>query len=229
MKIDPADYTEAACRGEDTNLFYPRRTNQRDLVAGLVICNQCPIQVECAAENAFERHGTWGATERTRKKLRQLLRSGSFNSRDDVEVFLRAANGATIAVNGGSTSRDSVRRAGYTNHRTQPDEWVRALRERRLSGVALDVVAHEFNVSPSTAQRICFGELRPESGGPLLPPRTRAQHLRDRAAVQACVLDGLSDVDAITDRTGLDRWVATFALNLLAAEGVRVPTVSVAG
>lgn len=57
--------TLAACRGMDTDLFYPegrgRALRMREHIAKQ-ICAQCPVSLECrqAAAEMPERYGIWG-------------------------------------------------------------------------------------------------------------------------------------------------------------------------
>ncbi|MGH8825918.1 MAG: WhiB family transcriptional regulator [Jiangellaceae bacterium] len=65
--IDPADTWRAlaACRGMDTDLFYPEGRGQalhvREMIAKQV-CAGCPVARECrqAAGERPERYGIWG-------------------------------------------------------------------------------------------------------------------------------------------------------------------------
>ena len=72
---------EAACRGLDPELFYPRRTDSAsgrvDREAAKAVCKPCPVRPECLdhALAAGERHGIWGGlTEMERKPLRSKRR-----------------------------------------------------------------------------------------------------------------------------------------------------------
>jgi len=67
----------AACRGLDTELFFPLRG---ELAAtALATCRKCPVQSECRehALSFAERFGIWGGTsERQRRQLRANRRTG---------------------------------------------------------------------------------------------------------------------------------------------------------
>lgn len=68
---------QAACRGEDTAHFYPKRG--QDLHVPRAICNTCPVAEQCLeyALDAGEKYGLWGGTsERERRRLRALRRQG---------------------------------------------------------------------------------------------------------------------------------------------------------
>jgi len=69
---------EAACAGEDPELFYPdvhdqRRFYNRQVCAALQICMECPVVDECLsyALSTDTNHGIWGGmTEMERAKLK---------------------------------------------------------------------------------------------------------------------------------------------------------------
>ena len=56
-------WRDAACRGMDTNEFYPRHGESR-LVIGEVkaVCAGCPVRADCLDEalGRDEQHGIWG-------------------------------------------------------------------------------------------------------------------------------------------------------------------------
>lgn len=66
----------AACRGLDTELFFPARGES--VSEAKAICAECPVRIDCA-EYAFDsgqRFGIWGgATERERRRRRAARRS----------------------------------------------------------------------------------------------------------------------------------------------------------
>jgi len=61
----------AACRGADTNLFFPSSGDSS--VNAKAVCHTCPVQPEClqyAIDNTIK-HGIWGGlTERQRRRIR---------------------------------------------------------------------------------------------------------------------------------------------------------------
>lgn len=69
------DWTaEAACKGHDTDLWYPTRGD--DSPRAKVICLRCPVQAECL-DHALrhETNGIWAATsEKERRKIRRARR-----------------------------------------------------------------------------------------------------------------------------------------------------------
>lgn len=68
---------EAACRGLDTNGYYPGRGAGRAAVVLQNACRRCPVQAEClgAALATGEREGIWGGTSGAgRRRLRNVLR-----------------------------------------------------------------------------------------------------------------------------------------------------------
>jgi WhiB family redox-sensing transcriptional regulator len=65
----------AACRGLDPDLFFPRRGDSS--AEAKKICSGCAVRAECAALAAehHERHGIWGGmSERDRKRARRRRR-----------------------------------------------------------------------------------------------------------------------------------------------------------
>ena len=58
------DMTDAACAGEDTDLFFPDDKRNKGVVAiAKSFCDRCPIQSDCldhAIKN--EEQGIWGGT-----------------------------------------------------------------------------------------------------------------------------------------------------------------------
>lgn len=60
----------AACRGVDTNVFFPATEEEAD--PAKAICDVCPVREACL-EHALadrEREGVWGgATERERRRI----------------------------------------------------------------------------------------------------------------------------------------------------------------
>lgn len=69
----------AACRGMDTDLFFPIRgkaSNSEDVRRAKAICAGCPVAEECReeAERLNVREGIWGGlTERERRRRRRAL------------------------------------------------------------------------------------------------------------------------------------------------------------
>jgi WhiB family redox-sensing transcriptional regulator len=77
----------AACRGEDTGLFFPpahleereeRKTREQHAKA---ICGGCPVRIECLeyAIRIREPHGIWGGLNELERRvlIRQRERSGT--------------------------------------------------------------------------------------------------------------------------------------------------------
>jgi WhiB family redox-sensing transcriptional regulator len=70
------DYSQAACKGVDTHLFYPEVIGERGkkmkMKEPIKICAVCPIQMDCLihACETGEFWGVWGGvSERRRKQL----------------------------------------------------------------------------------------------------------------------------------------------------------------
>lgn len=65
-----------ACIGLDPALFFP--TQGSPIQCALAVCGRCPVRLECLAWaiGHGERVGIWGGTtERTRRRVRRILRS----------------------------------------------------------------------------------------------------------------------------------------------------------
>lgn len=72
----PEWMSRAACRGSDTELFYPERGEQQAHVT--TICRGCPVQFDCLdyAMINGEKHGIWGGlSEKRRRGLRRQARA----------------------------------------------------------------------------------------------------------------------------------------------------------
>lgn len=76
----PEWMVDAACRGEDPAVFYPKTSSEADLARGnhtpsaeyqaaveraKAICRRCDVQAECLAYclHTDERHGIWGGRD----------------------------------------------------------------------------------------------------------------------------------------------------------------------
>jgi WhiB family redox-sensing transcriptional regulator len=70
---------QAACRGADTNLFFPERGDTAAVQAAKAICRSCPVLELCrqhALSHPAER-GIWGGlTASERVKARQRAQAG---------------------------------------------------------------------------------------------------------------------------------------------------------
>jgi hypothetical protein len=67
---NPDFFAEAACKGLDSDLFYPHPTDSHD--EALAICKGCPVREKCLryAFDNDEIHGIWGGmTEQQRKAI----------------------------------------------------------------------------------------------------------------------------------------------------------------
>ena len=67
----PGWYLQAACRGHDTNLFFPAPGDPAH--AAKALCGGCPVQVLCRAVAESDRslQGIWGGTSaRDRRRSR---------------------------------------------------------------------------------------------------------------------------------------------------------------
>jgi WhiB family redox-sensing transcriptional regulator len=81
---------DGACRGKDNAPWYPERGTS--LEPARKVCAACPVRTECLAYALLvcERFGVWGgASERQRRKLRNVLREHEIDI-DDTEEELVA-------------------------------------------------------------------------------------------------------------------------------------------
>ena len=67
---------EAACRGLDTEVFFPPSEDEADAAAAKAVCAVCPVREECLewAVATNQPDGVWGgltATERRRLRRRR--------------------------------------------------------------------------------------------------------------------------------------------------------------
>ena len=67
---------QAACRGLDTNIFFPPQGTQAKEITALInqTCAICPVKAECLAysEKTHARHGIWGGLgEKARREWRK--------------------------------------------------------------------------------------------------------------------------------------------------------------
>jgi WhiB family redox-sensing transcriptional regulator len=63
---------QAACRGTDTEIFYP--ANQDEEAEALSICATCPVRAQCLDYAIFNRetYGIWGGmTPEQRRRIRR--------------------------------------------------------------------------------------------------------------------------------------------------------------
>jgi WhiB family redox-sensing transcriptional regulator len=68
----PAWHARAACRGVDTEVFFPTRGESTDTARA--VCARCPVAGDCRTAGHHEHHGIWGGTsERERRRARRDL------------------------------------------------------------------------------------------------------------------------------------------------------------
>lgn len=76
----PADWRDhAACRGMDTDMFYPDGRGAvltRAIETAQQICAQCPVRTQCAdaADTQHERYGIWGGQYLETRYRRRLCK-----------------------------------------------------------------------------------------------------------------------------------------------------------
>ena len=61
---------QAACRGEDPEMWFPSPSESEKLAAAKNVCLACPVRVECleAALRVNEEHGVWGGMSRSERR-----------------------------------------------------------------------------------------------------------------------------------------------------------------
>jgi len=63
--------SKAACKGMDTNLFFPERGDTSTVEMAKSVCAQCPVSDECYQYGEREKMGIWGgASTRQRERAR---------------------------------------------------------------------------------------------------------------------------------------------------------------
>jgi WhiB family redox-sensing transcriptional regulator len=68
---------EAACRGMNTDIFFPERGDRQTIALAREVCNECPVTAQCRDYGMRERIGIWGGTtEFNRRKMRSGLSTG---------------------------------------------------------------------------------------------------------------------------------------------------------
>lgn len=78
-EADTTWMTAAACRGHDTNMWFPDAGKATSLA--VAICLRCPVRERCAdyADAHRERHGLWGGMtteERNRRARGKVMQRG---------------------------------------------------------------------------------------------------------------------------------------------------------
>jgi WhiB family transcriptional regulator, redox-sensing transcriptional regulator len=69
-----SDYRErewihrAACKGMDTNIFFPDRGENVKVKLARTVCDGCPVKKECREYGDMERYGFWGGTSVRRRQ-----------------------------------------------------------------------------------------------------------------------------------------------------------------
>lgn len=74
LEIEQPWRTEAACLGEDRELFYP--APGANAPEARAICEGCPVRWECLEDSLQETFGFWGATSPSeRDQMRRGMRA----------------------------------------------------------------------------------------------------------------------------------------------------------
>ena len=109
---------KAACRGADSDVFFPERGESAD--PARQVCARCPVRQPCLVYALDEKiaHGIWGGlTERERRVLRVPRQRASRRERDRVVMAAEAAGysrqeiARTIGLSRTSVSRILLRAA----------------------------------------------------------------------------------------------------------------------
>jgi WhiB family redox-sensing transcriptional regulator len=66
---------QAACRGEDPEIFFPTTSRTATIRTAAAICASCPVQRECAlyAENTNSHHGIWAGQYRNQPGYHSII------------------------------------------------------------------------------------------------------------------------------------------------------------
>lgn len=51
---------QAACRGMDTNMWFPEKGDNGLYAKAMAVCKTCPVRTECADYGTYEKYGIWG-------------------------------------------------------------------------------------------------------------------------------------------------------------------------
>lgn len=196
-----------ACRGMDPDIFF----NEKHRTQALKVCNSCPIQLSCALDHSTDRSnvviGSTGSGRRLLRKWRASM--------NEAQLFAELRRYNDRQIDGGRGGRELVA------WRSQPDEWIRAVREHRArTGEPVDAIALRFNCSTTGIKTILRGEARREAGGPMtgppvvIGPERRAEMeklilpLRAEGLTNAQIAERLDmprgDVRCITRRHSID-------------------------
>lgn len=196
------DLTLAACRGKDPDLFFDEVSKARRHEA-LSTCNSCPIQLACALAHSSDRTNViYGTTGPGRRLLRRWAEDRSTMSDERLLTELQNYNLRQLEGKRAPAS------TGLVAWRTQPDSWIREVREYKArTGASVDVISGVFNCSTTGIKTILRGDVRREAGGPIPgPPSTMSPE--QRKELEAMILplraQGLT-VAEISDRLGLSR------------------------
>ena len=107
----PAWFDDAACRGLDTNLFFPTRGGSS--TQAKMVCQTCPVSGDCESFAAGERFGVWGGLS---EKQRQRARKGQ-PARTALKPIVHGTNAGWQAhIRRGETPCDECRHAHNRYH-----------------------------------------------------------------------------------------------------------------
>lgn len=70
------DFSEAACNGIPTEIFYPESDKESDLATIRRICSGCPVVVDCYKWALHhENHGIWAGSTKQERRLERAKRN----------------------------------------------------------------------------------------------------------------------------------------------------------
>ena len=101
----------AACRGMDTNLFYPRRGDSVGMARARAVCASCPVRQECLDDAlATESPREGGSAERATVGVR-----GGLSARERIRLPRPRPVAVAAPISHGTTG-------GYRAHRRRREE-----------------------------------------------------------------------------------------------------------
>lgn len=152
---------DAACRGMDTDLFYPKGTVDRDarrkIEAAKKVCAGCPVRRQCRTEGVGEPYGVWGGLTPEDRGVVMPRRRGE----EAVRVADRVLDGVRLRQCG-RCSRWAEQSAFLKHVKTGALRLVcvdcyEAIREEVLEvlsrGGAVDAIAERYAINARTLYR----------------------------------------------------------------------------
>lgn len=63
---------DAACRGMDTNIFFPEKNGGQQSIIAKSICKECKVRADCYEYGKDEDYGIWGGEGYTARKKNKV-------------------------------------------------------------------------------------------------------------------------------------------------------------